>query len=103
MKHLPTEFVNYHRSGCPLEGDPAEIFPGRFQLWPPDEIDELNQVHEVDDLAPGFTGVGSDEGGEMIVLSPSGQVVALPFVGIEPSEATVVSESWGEFEPRIKP
>jgi hypothetical protein len=102
MKDLPAELVAYHRSGQPIEGDLGEGFPGWFQLWPLDQIEELNRAYEVGLEAPGFMGVGSNGGGEMIALSPSGQVVVIPFLDMKPADATVVAQSWGEFETLIK-
>lgn len=102
MKDLPAELVAYHRAGRPIEGDLGEGFPGWFQLWPLEKIEELNRAYGVDVEAPGFLGVGSNGGGEMIALSPVGQVVVIPFVDMEPGEAIGVAQSWSEFETRIK-
>ena len=102
MKALPESLVEYHRSGHPLEADLGEGFPRWLQLWPLSEIEERNKGYYVDQQAPGYTGIGSNGGGEMIALSPSGQVVVVPFIGMEPEVAVVVADSWETFESRIK-
>jgi SMI1/KNR4 family protein SUKH-1 len=102
MKALPDSLVEYHSAGRPLEADLGEGFPGWLQLWPLSEIDERNKDYDVDRQAPGYTGIGSNGGGEMIALSPSGQVVVVPFIGMEPRVAIVVADSWETFESRIK-
>ena len=102
MKALPESLIKYHKAGRPLEADLGEGLPGWLQLWPLSEIGERNQAYEVDQQAPGYTGIGSNGGGEMLALSPSGQVVVVPFVGMEPRVAIVVADSWETFESRIK-
>ncbi|SRR6266498_3595793 len=102
MKALPDSLVEYHREGRPLEADLGEGFPGWLQLWPLSEIEERNRGYDVDQQAPGYTGIGSNGGGEMIALSPSGQVVLVPFIDMEPKVAIVVADSWDAFESRIK-
>jgi len=102
MKALPDELVRYHQAGGVLEGDLGEGFPGWFQLWPLSEIEERNRGYEVDQQVPGYTGIGSNGGGEMIAVSPSGQVVVVPFIGMEPEAVVVVADSWDDFESRIK-
>jgi hypothetical protein len=102
MKDLPAGLVAYHRAGGPLEGDLGGYEPGWYQLWPLSKIEERNRGYLVEEQAPGYLGIGSDGGGEMIAISPSGEIVSLPFVGMEPAEAVVVAASWNEFESRIK-
>jgi hypothetical protein len=102
MKDLPAGLVAFHWAGGHLEGVLGLREPGRYQLWPLSSIEERNRDYLVDELAPGYVGIGSDGGGEMIALSPTGEVVTLPFVGMEPKEAIVVAASWSEFESRIK-
>ena len=102
MLDLPKGLVAYHQSGGRLEGDLGKGVPGWFQLWPLAEIDGRNKGYEVHQNIPGYTGIGSSGGGEMLALSPSGQVVAIPFIGMEAGEAVVVADSWEAFESRIK-
>lgn len=103
MKQLPQAVVAYHRAGYPLEGELADLTLRRYQLWPLALVEALNNGYAVEEFAPGYIGIGSDGGGEMIALAPSGEVVAMPFVGMEPEEAVVLAPTWDEFESRIKP
>ena len=102
MVEIPEGLVAYHRGGSPLEGDLGEGIPGWFQLWPLADIEELNRGYEVQENVPGYTGSGSNGGGEMLAFSPAGQVVAIPFIGMEAEDAVFVAESWDAFERRIK-
>jgi len=102
MRSLPGELVAYHRAGGQLEGDLGDAEPGWYQLWPLSLIAENNQGYQVEEQVPGYIGIGSDGGGEMIAIAPTGEVVILPFVGMESKEAVVVAASWNAFEKRIK-
>jgi hypothetical protein len=103
MKHLPDALVAYHRAGLPLEGQLDSVRLRRYQLWPLAQVEKLNDSYAVREFAPGYIGIGSDGGGEMIARAPSGEIVMMPFVGMEPEEAVVLAPSWQEFVSRIKP
>jgi hypothetical protein len=77
--------------------------PGYFQLWHPDEVEELNQSYRVPEHAPGFLGFGSDGGGEMLAFDAAGAVFKIPFVGMAPKEARKIASSWDEVAARIAP
>ena len=91
MNSLPAALVAYHRAGGKLEGDLGNAKPGWYQLWPLDTIEERNRGYLVEQQAPGFVGIGSDGGGEMIAISPTGEIVVLPFVGMEHGRGVVRS------------
>ncbi len=40
--------------------------PGWFQVWPADQVVELNRGYEVCENLPGFFGIGSSGGGELL-------------------------------------
>jgi hypothetical protein len=101
VMELPVGLIEYHRAGGRLEGDLGDGMPGWFQLWPISEIEELNVAYEVQQNVPGYVAFGSNGGGEMLALSPAGQVVAIPFIGMEVEDAIVVADSWEAFESRL--
>lgn len=96
----PPEFIFYLRSAAPKFGD-LPSFPVYFQLWEESELEQFNSEYEVSRYAPGFFGFGSDGGGEMFAFDSKGRIFALPFVGMNPKEATLVCDSWTEFASRI--
>jgi hypothetical protein len=102
MRELPVGFIAYHHAGRQLEGDLGEFEPGWYQLWPLADIEEFNREYLVEEQAPGYLGIGSDGGGEMIAIAPTGEIVILPFIGMEAKEARPVATSWNEFESRIR-
>jgi len=96
----PQDFIAYLRSEAPKFGD-LPSFPVYFQLWDEADLEQFNTEYQVPKWAPGFFGFGSDGGGEMFAFDEKGRIFALPFVGMDPKEATFVCESWAEFVSRI--
>ncbi len=98
---LPPDYVAY------LEGDGVSEAvtsgdPGYFQLWHPDEIEEMNQKIGVPTYAAGFLGFGSDGGGELLAFDQSGAVFMLPMIGMEAKYAKKIADSWTEIQTRIE-
>ena len=98
---LPLEYVRYFDGDGPKEGG-LSVEPGWFQLWPPDEIEELNRNYEVQQYAPGFLGFGSSGGDEMLAFNKHGAVVMIPFIGMASDLTKPVARSWREFVKRIE-
>jgi hypothetical protein len=98
---LPAEYVVYFSGNGPKEGE-FDGEPGWFQLWAPDEVEQLNQDYQVQEFAPGFLGFGSSGGGEMFAFDSGGGVVIMPFIGMSLSQAEIVATSWRDFVAKIK-
>ena len=96
---LPAPYLVYLEGGADVAS--TEGAPGYFQLWPPDEILEMNRSYRVAEYAPGFLGFGSDGGGEMLAFDRDGAVFMLPFAGMAPKEAKKIASSWSEIAARI--
>jgi hypothetical protein len=100
VTHIP-ELLAYYLANKPpvCELDTA---PYLCEFWPQAELSKYNSEYEVPLYAPGFFGFATSGGGEMFALSPSGAVVCLPFIGMEPSVASPVASSWAEFEDMLR-
>jgi hypothetical protein len=76
------------------EGD-LGVDPGWIALWPAEHVLQWNADYEIEDYAPGFFGFASNGGGDLLALDvrsgPPYQVVAIPFIGMDPSEAVVIA------------
>lgn len=101
MSELPAEFVAYHRSGRVHEGPLNDAVVGWFQLWPFSDLEQWNKNYEASVWAPGYYGIGSNGGGEMLAFNTAGAVYALPFIGMEPGQEMLVAKSWSDFEALI--
>lgn len=74
--------------------------PGWFQLWPASTVIALNDSHEVLEHLPGYFGIGSNGGGQLLALhldSPGAPVYRVPFIPLDASEARVVAATFEEF------
>ncbi len=98
--YLPKAYLAYMQSGRPVEGE-LSVDPGRFQLWPVDQLDELNQGYRVAECLPGFRGFGSNGGGEFLAFDSENRVVMVPFIPMDEKGAQLVAESWADFEATI--
>jgi len=99
---LPPEYVSYCAGTGPQEGG-LTVEPGWFQLWPLDEVAQLNNDYQIPESIPGFLGFGSSGGGELLAFDAAGRIVMIPFIPISAEEARLVADSWGDFVEKIEP
>lgn len=93
---IPAEYKKYFAGASPKVG-PLRVQPLWFELWAPNEIKKCNHDYEVHKGAPGFLGFGSNGSGEMLAFDESGAVFSIPFIGMSPTEAWRVADSWQDF------
>jgi hypothetical protein len=101
MASTKAELLAYYARGKPLVCE-LDVQPYCCEFWPKDELDKINSEYQVPVYAPGFFGFATSGGGEMFAISPSQEIVCLPFVGMEPSVALPVANSWPEFESLLR-
>ena len=69
--------------------------------WPAEEVIALNKSYEVEQNVPGFFGIGSNGGGELLAFDArSGkpwEVVMIPFIPMTVEEAIVIAKDFGVF------
>ena len=80
----------------------CDDFDRYFDLWLESDIEQFNTEYEVQKLAPGFLAFATNGGGELYVFNQTGQIFELPCIGMDPQYASLLAESWGEFESRIR-
>jgi len=98
--YLPHDYLEYVESTGVFEGETLGE-PGRFQLWPIADIEDLNANLELSVTVPGFLGFGTNCGSEMLAFDNSGAVYAVPFVDLKPTTPRMIAKSWGELRARI--
>nr|WP_319998200.1 hypothetical protein [uncultured Draconibacterium sp.] len=65
-----------------------------FEIWSIDDIDNLNKSYEVDEFIPGYYGIGSNGGDEMLTIElNSGIVFSIPFIPMDSSERIEIAKS----------
>ena len=101
MAAAPQYLLAYYSAGKPLVCE-LNTNPYLCEFWPQEELTKYNVEYEVPLYAPGYFGFATSGGGEMFALTPSGAVVCLPFIGMEPSVALPVAPSWSVFEGMLR-
>ena len=90
-----------------LGGGEEDLGPERgfVQLWPAKDVVELNSRYDIKTFAPGFFGIGSNGGGELIALDTRHgvpfPVVLLSAVGMDAQEATLIAGSFEELRSQL--
>lgn len=95
------DLLAYYAAGKPLICE-LNANPYLCEFWPQEELTKYNVEYEVPLYAPGYFGFATSGGGEMFALAPSGAVVCLPFIGMEPAVAMPVAPSWSAFEGMLR-
>jgi SMI1/KNR4 family protein SUKH-1 len=79
--------------------------PGWIAFWPAEEVIALNDGYEVAQWLPGFFGIGSNGGGELIAFDTRGgepyPVVMVPFDCMDVAEAVHIAASFESFRELI--
>jgi hypothetical protein len=97
----PEEYRKYMTDGGSTSGE-LSVDPGWFDLWPVAQLAELNAAYKTDDFVPGFTGFGSNGGGEIFAFDAEGGIFMIPFVPMETQSAVKIAGSWNEFQKMMK-
>lgn len=99
---LPQEYIAHIRGGGRTEEFLKCEFPAYMQLWPLDTIDEFNRGYETRKHAPGFLCFGSNGGGELLAFDENCAIYCLSAIGMEPTKAIRVADSWTDFARLIE-
>lgn len=102
MNPLPSSLAEYYAAGG-AQACELPVSPYLCEFWPPEEVHRFNVEYQVPELVPGFLGFATSGGGEMFAFSPTGAVVCLPFIGMAPTEALPIAESWERFASLLTP
>ena len=97
---LPPEYIEYLHITNGGVGD-LGVEPGWFVLWPAEQVVEQNEGYGVRKYVPGFFGIGSNGGGELLAFDarsePPWPVVMIPFVPLDEAEACQVAPNFESF------
>lgn len=70
-----------------------------FAFWDIEKIDEYNEMYKVDEYIPGYYGIGTDGGGELLTVEiDTGIVYSIPFIPMNNSERMEISKSIEELK-----
>jgi hypothetical protein len=102
MINLPADYIKYVENGDAMYGDTDLDFGGYFELEPLDSVVKMNSDVQIEKYAPGYIAFGCDGGGELFVFDLSGKVYLMPMIGMEPSAAVKLADSWTEYTSHLQ-
>jgi hypothetical protein len=71
----------------------------KFDLWDTDNIDKYNETYDIDEIIPGYYGIGSNGGEELLIVEmESGIVYSVPFIPMDDSERIEILKSINELK-----
>lgn len=66
----------------------------QFDFWESDKLISINADYNVDEFIPGYFGIGSDGGGEMLTVElSSGKIYSIPFIPMDSNEKVLIANS----------
>jgi hypothetical protein len=95
---LPDDYVAFMLRSNGAIGPVGET--GYVNLWPINELAELNQEYRAGEFAPGLLLFGSDGGGEAFAFDRRNSampIVGVPFVGMSLNEVRPIAPTFAEF------
>jgi hypothetical protein len=65
-----------------------------FELWEIKNIDEINKSYNVNEFIPGYFGIGSNGGDEMLTVELlTGEIYSIPFIPMDSEEKVFIAKS----------
>jgi hypothetical protein len=76
---------------------------GPYSVWEKEEIEKLNKQYNVEKFIPGYVAIGTNEGGEILVIkTDSGSVYSIPAVPIDENQAILLTKDFNKLQSYIK-
>lgn len=76
---------------------------GFIELFPLDELAEINKEYETESYIPNFTAIGTNGGGVGIFINKkNNQIYSIPFVGMNEEDSILLANSFTEFIYKFK-
>ena len=98
---LPGDYLEFLLCSNGGEGE-LGVEPGWFQLWPAEQVIQLNEGYNVAANVPGLLGFGSNGAGEMFAFDTRTAmpwpIVMIPFIPIELESLKIITP---DFEPFV--
>lgn len=71
---------------------------GFVELFPFDDLDEINNDYETQKFVPDFIAIGSNGGGVGVFINKNNnKLYSIPFVGMEEKDSIFLSETFTQF------
>lgn len=71
---------------------------GYVELFPIDELEEINKEYETETEVPNFLVIGTNGGGVGIFINKNNcNIYSIPFIGMQEEDAVLLANSFSEF------
>ncbi|MDX9791394.1 MAG: hypothetical protein RBT61_11225 [Candidatus Kapabacteria bacterium] len=75
----------------------SKIHDLEFVFWDIEKMDEYNEMYNIEEFIPGYYGIGTNGGEEMLAVEfITGIVYSIPFIPMNESERIEISKSIDE-------
>lgn len=93
---LPKDYLDYMNNNL----NENEIYSdtGFIELFPLNELTEINNDYETEIYVPNFITIGTNGGGAgMFINKKNNNIYAIPFIGMEEKDAIFLADSFSNF------
>jgi len=81
-----------------LEDNEINSENGYIELFPLNELEEINKEYETEKFVSNFIAIGTNGGGVGIFINKkNNNIYSIPFIGMEESDAILLASSFSEF------
>ncbi|WBV60637.1 SMI1/KNR4 family protein [Chryseobacterium camelliae] len=92
---FPKDYVSFINN---LKDHEINSKSGYIELFPLDELEEINKEYESEGLVPNFVPIGTNGGGVGIFFNKTNNnIYSIPLVGMEENDAVLLADSFSEF------
>lgn len=80
-----------------LEDHEINSDSGYIELFPVDELQEINKEYQTEELVPNFVTIGTNGGVGMFFSKTNNGIYSISLVGMEVNDAVLLANSFSEF------
>lgn len=92
---FPENYISFMSN---LENNEINSENGYVELFPLNELEEINKEYEIETYVPNFITIGTNGSGVGIFINKkNSQIYSIPFVGMDENEALLLANSFSEF------
>ncbi|UZT98213.1 SMI1/KNR4 family protein [Chryseobacterium fluminis] len=95
MFEFSEDYVSFIKN---LQANEINSENGYIELFPLDELKEINNDYETEKFVPNYIAIGTNGGGVGIFINrENNSIYSIPFIGMQESDAILLAKSFSEF------
>lgn len=92
---FPEDYVSFMNN---LQNNKINSDSGYIEMFPIDELEEINNKYETNEFVPNFIAIGTNGAGVGIFINKVNKnIYSIPFIGMEENDAVLLANSFSEF------